>query len=89
MSREYRPMSGPEGSMRLEEAPPPVAYRHGRSPFGQRPQDPLLQRAFPVSAHVSGYRPRTARRNLVAGLTVAALALPSGMAYAEVAGSRW
>ena len=30
--------------------------------------------------------PKTATRDLVAGLTVAALALPSGMAYAEVAG---
>lgn len=68
------------------EGPPPAAYRPGRSPFRPAPQDPLLERALPVSAQISGYRPRAARRDLLAGLTVAALALPSGMAYAEVAG---
>ena len=68
------------------EGPPPVAYRRGRSPFRAAPQDPLLARALPVSAHIPAYRTHTARRDLIAGLTVAALALPSGMAYAEVAG---
>jgi high affinity sulfate transporter 1 len=66
------------------EGPPPVAYR--RSPFRARPQDPLLERALPVTAQLPSYRPPTARRDILAGLTVAALALPSGMAYAEVAG---
>ena len=32
-----------------------------------------------MSAHVSDYRPKTATRDLVAELAVAALALPSGM----------
>jgi hypothetical protein len=41
------------------EGPPPVAYR--RSPFRARPQDPLLERALPVSAQIPGYRPPTAR----------------------------
>ena len=68
------------------EGPPPGAYRPGRSPFRKAPQDPLHQRVLPVSAHIPEYRPSTGRRDLVAGLTVAALALPSGMAYAEVAG---
>src|SRR5512143_102882 len=79
-------MSDLEASTRGEEGPPPVAYRPGRSPFRRRPQEPLLKRAVPVSARLPGYRPHTARRDLLAGLTVAALALPSGMAYAEVAG---
>lgn len=80
-------MSDLEASTRGEEGPPPpVAYRPDRSPFRRPPQEPLLQRAVPVSARLPGYRPRTARRDLLAGLTVAALALPSGMAYAEVAG---
>jgi SulP family sulfate permease len=79
-------MSDPEPPTPAQEGPPPVAYRRGRSPFRRRPQEPLLQRAVPVSAQVPGYRPKTARRDLLAGLTVAALALPSGMAYAEVAG---
>ena len=69
-----------------DEGPPPAAYRSDRSPFRRRPQEPLLQRAVPVSAQIPAYRPHTARRDLLAGLTVAALALPSGMAYAEVAG---
>lgn len=79
-------MSDLETPTRGEEGPPPVAYRPDRSPFRRRPQEPLLQRAVPVSARLPGYRPHTARRDLLAGLTVAALALPSGMAYAEVAG---
>ena len=68
------------------EGPPPVAYRPGRSPFRAAAQDPLHERVVPVSARIPDYRPNTARRDLIAGLTVAALALPSGMAYAEVAG---
>lgn len=78
-------MSEP-GDQPAQEGPPPIAYRRGRSPFRARAQDPLLERALPVSGQIPGYRPRTARRDLLAGLTVAALALPSGMAYAEVAG---
>ena len=70
----------------MAEGPPPAAYRPGRSPFRARPQDPLHERVVPVSARIPDYRPNTARRDLIAGLTVAALALPSGMAYAEVAG---
>ena len=49
-------------------------------------QDPLHERVIPVSAQIPEYRPNTGRRDLLAGLTVAALALPSAMAYAEVAG---
>jgi SulP family sulfate permease len=41
---------------------------------------------MPVSEHLGAYRPSAGRRDLLAGLTVAALALPSGMAYAELAG---
>ena len=79
-------MSETDAPMTSEEGPPPAAYRPNRSPFRARPQEPLLKRAVPVSAEIPSYRPHTARRDLLAGLTVAALALPSGMAYAEVAG---
>ena len=41
---------------------------------------------MPLSQDVPAYRPHTARRDLVAGLTVAALAVPAAMAYAELAG---
>lgn len=68
------------------EGPPPAAYSRGRSPFRAVPQQPLHERVVPVSAHMPEYRPTTARGDLIAGLTVAALALPSAMAYAEVAG---
>jgi SulP family sulfate permease len=79
-------MSDTDAPPTNDEGPPPVAYRQGSSPFKQPPKDPLLERAVPVSAQIPGYRPHTARRDLLAGLTVAALALPSAIAYAEVAG---
>ncbi|MGH3365276.1 MAG: SulP family inorganic anion transporter [Nocardioidaceae bacterium] len=68
------------------EGAPPSAYRRGRSPFRPAPQDPLHERIVPVTARIAEYRPRMARHDILAGLTVAALALPAGMAYAEVAG---
>jgi len=63
---------------------PPRAYRE--SPFNPAAEEPLLARAVPVSKRLARYRANSGRRDLVAGLTVAAVALPSGMAYAEVAG---
>ena len=51
-----------------------------------RKPEPLLTRAIPVAGQLSGYRAPSARRDLVAGVTVAALAMPSAMAYAELAG---
>jgi sulfate permease, SulP family len=56
------------------------------SPFRPSPRKRLLERALPLSARLPGYRAPEAGRDLLAGLTVAALALPSGMAFAEVAG---
>ncbi len=73
----------PEG---VEGEGPPPAYDQGRSPFRPASREPLLERALPVSADLRQYRPPTARRDLIAGVTVAALAIPSAMAYAEVAG---
>ncbi|HUO70003.1 MAG TPA: sulfate permease [Solirubrobacteraceae bacterium] len=58
----------------------------GESPFRAAREEPLLTRAIPVSAEVRRYRAPTARRDAVAGLTVAALAIPSAMGFAEVAG---
>lgn len=81
-----RPRGSDDSGGCPNEGPPSVAYRRGRSPFRAAAQDPLLERAVPVSSQIPGYRPHTARRDVIAGLTVAALALPSGMAYAEVAG---
>jgi high affinity sulfate transporter 1 len=57
-----------------------------RSPFRPARQEPLLTRTVPVTGELPRYRFPSARRDAVAGVTVAALALPSAMAYAEVAG---
>ena len=56
------------------------------SPFQRARPDTLLERVVPVSAELRQYRPPTARRDVLAGVTVAALALPSAMAYGELAG---
>ena len=56
------------------------------SPFQAARREPLLTRTIPVAAELPRYRIPSARRDLVAGVTVAALAVPSAMAYAEVAG---
>ena len=56
------------------------------SPFQQPARRPLLQRLVPIIEHVPGYRAGTLRQDLLAGVTVAALALPASLAYAEIAG---
>lgn len=61
-------------------------YSDVESPFEPAPEQPLVQRALPVSKEIPGYKAGSARRDLLAGITVAALAVPAGMAYAEVAG---
>ena len=57
-----------------------------RSPFRAARREPLLTRALPVTGELPNYRGPRALRDGVAGVTVAALAIPSAMAYAEVAG---
>jgi SulP family sulfate permease len=64
----------------------PAHYQPDESPFKARVRRPFVQRTFPVSTNLSGYPKRSARRDLLAGVTVAALALPSGMAFAQLAG---
>jgi SulP family sulfate permease len=46
----------------------------------------LVGRTIPVTTAAAGYRPHAALRDLLAGVTVAALALPAAMGFAEVAG---
>ena len=70
---------------RLARSADRAAYAE-TSPFQAAEPEPLLTRAIPVSAQLPRYRVPSARRDLVAGVTVAALALPAAMAYAEVAG---
>src|SRR6266487_3959342 len=73
--------------MKPEVAGEPSQEEYGDgSPFRPAAKDSLLERTVPLSHDVPRYRPHTARRDAVAGLTVAALAVPSAMAYAELAG---
>ena len=66
--------------------PAQQAYSDDSSPFQPARQRSLLQRTVPVSGQLREYRAGTGRRDLLAGVTVAALAVPSAMAYAELAG---
>ena len=71
-----------------QEGPPDPQAR--ATPFRRAEPEPLWQRAVPVAKQLPGYRVPTARRDLLAGVTVAALAVPSAMAYAESPGCpRW
>ena len=58
----------------------------GTPAFRPANREPFLRRAIPVAAELPQYRVPSARRDLLAGVTVAALALPSAMAYGELAG---
>lgn len=82
-----------------EDAPVPAAdgldvdddhaqYTPDRSPFGRPPRTPILARTFPVSQQVAAtdYPKRKLRPDLIAGITVAAMSIPAGMAYASLAG---
>ncbi|MCJ7671334.1 MAG: SulP family inorganic anion transporter [Acidimicrobiia bacterium] len=58
-----------------------------RSPFKAQRRRPFVRRTFPVTQAVSKeYPKRDLRFDAIAGVTVAALAIPSAMAYAELAG---
>jgi sulfate permease, SulP family len=63
-----------------------ASYEGDVSPFQRPARRPLLQRLAPVTENLRGYRGGTLRRDLLAGVTVAALALPASLAYAEIAG---
>ncbi len=66
--------------------PAQQAYPDDSSPFQPARRRSLLQRTVPVSGQLQRYGAGTARRDLLAGVTVAALAVPAAMAYAELAG---
>ena len=67
------------------EHPSEEAYADA-SPFQPKEQASLLERTVPVSQELPAYRGGYARRDVLAGVTVAAMALPSAMAYGELAG---
>ena len=57
-----------------------------RSPFASVTKPPWTRRYIPFVHTLKGYSRARLRVDGLAGLTVAALALPSAMAYAELAG---
>ncbi len=59
----------------------------GRSAFASESRPPIATRFVPFARSLSGYSRDRLRTDAVAGITVAALALPSAMAYAELAGA--
>ena len=75
-----------------DEQPRRPAPQENEKGYGSAPafrpakREPLLVRTVPVVEEVPRYRLGSARRDLLAGVTVTALALPSAMAYGELAG---
>jgi sulfate permease, SulP family len=78
--------SGTEPEVNEALARPTTVNYDQKTPFRPARQEPLLTRTIPVAGELTRYRFPSARRDGVAGVTVAALAVPSAMAYAEVAG---
>jgi high affinity sulfate transporter 1 len=72
---ENEPAAVPEQDRQAEEFP-----------FRPPARRPWLHRIVPVAEHLPGYHRESLGRDALAGATVAALALPAGMAYAELAG---
>ena len=65
----------------------PLPADAGRvTPFLARPRPRLLHRALPVAAQLEGHERASLVRDSLAGVTVAALAIPSAMGFAAVAG---
>jgi sulfate permease, SulP family len=62
-----------------------VAY-HGRKPFRSVRKPLLGTRYLPLVASLRGYSRSRLQTDALAGITVAALALPASMAYADIAG---
>ncbi len=62
------------------------AYQ-GRGAFASASRPPLTTRFVPFVPSMSGYSGARLQTDALAGVTVAALALPSAMAYAELAGA--
>ena len=58
----------------------------GRKPFRSERKPPLATRFVPLVPVLRGYSRSRLQTDAVAGVTVAALALPASMAYADIAG---
>jgi hypothetical protein len=76
----------PAENSKADEEPAQEVYPDNPSPFRAPPPRSLLARVVPLSRQLRGYRSATALREMLAGATVAALAVPAAMADAELAG---
>lgn len=56
------------------------------NPFGESPEESLISRTFPLAIQLRSYARENLRFDVVAGITLAALAIPQAMAYAQTAG---
>jgi high affinity sulfate transporter 1 len=59
----------------------------GRSAFASESRPPITTRYIPFARSMSTYSGTRLRTDVIAGVTVAALALPSAMAFAQLAGA--
>lgn len=66
--------------------PDPAGALYQGSPFKPKRRKPFLGRTFPLLRELRHYSLSMGRADGLAGLTVAALAVPAAMAYAELAG---
>ena len=81
MAPDQRGSTGPDAPL----VPFEGAYG-GRSAFASSSRPPLTTRYVPFAASMRAYSVGRFRVDAMAGLTVAALALPASMAYSELAG---
>jgi MFS superfamily sulfate permease-like transporter len=84
MTRDGEGEDAPKTSASSERATD--SYGREASTFQPAARRSALHRLVPVSEQLPGYHGGTLRRDLLAGVTVAALALPAAMVYAELAG---
>ena len=70
---------------RPEQEPAGAQYQKG-SPFKPKRRKAFVRRTFPLVQELRQYSLSMGRADGLAGLTVAALAVPAAMAYAELAG---
>ena len=71
----------------VEEVKPFSEAYEGRGPFASASRPPLATRYVPFARSIRSYSKDRLGTDVVAGITVAALALPSAMAFAELAGA--
>lgn len=87
MNDDLAPSSEPGGSEPAAPLPAQEGYAGERPrPFRRPAASTSALRLVPLLEDVKGLTPRALRPDVLAGVTIAALAVPQGMAYAQTAG---